>query len=124
MKLRSLPTAYLLINGGKASATQKITKTRPLDPSNTAYIKNTCIAGEQLGFKAIYLEAGSGAKNKVPGRLVKSIRREISIPLIVGGGIDSKKKAERLIDAGADMIVVGNALEKNIHLIKQISKAF
>jgi putative glycerol-1-phosphate prenyltransferase len=124
MKLRSLPTAYLLINGGKASTTQKITKTRPLDPNKTAHIKNTCIAGEQLGFKAIYLEAGSGAKNKVPGKLVKSIRREVSIPLIVGGGIDSKKKAEKLIDAGANMIVVGNALEKNIHLIKQISKAF
>jgi putative glycerol-1-phosphate prenyltransferase len=87
-------------------------------------IKNTSIAGEQLGFKAIYLEAGSGAKNNVSAGLVKKVKESVSIPVIVGGGIDSESKARNLIKAGANMIVVGNALEKNIHLIEEIAKAF
>jgi phosphoglycerol geranylgeranyltransferase len=124
MKLKYLSTAYLLIDGGKESATQKITKTKPLNPKNIEYIKNTSIAGEQLGFKAIYLEAGSGAKNNISGKTIKTIKQNVSIPVIVGGGIDSKQKAEKLIKAGADMIVVGNALEKNMNLITEISKAF
>ncbi len=123
-KLNYLSTAYLLIDGGKESSTQKITKTKPLDPKNITYIKNTSIAGEQLGFKAIYLEAGSGAKNNVSAKIVKQIKQNVSIPVIVGGGIDSSEKAKKLIKAGANMIVVGNALEKNIEQIKEISKAF
>ncbi len=124
LKLNYLSTAYLLIDGGKESATQKITKTKPLDPANVEYIKNTSIAGEQLGFKAIYLEAGSGAKNNVSERIVKQIKQNVSVPVIVGGGINTRAKAEKLIKAGANMIVVGNALEKNINLINDISKAF
>ncbi len=124
MKLKYLPTAYLLIGGGKVSTTQKITKTKPLNPTNISHIKNTCIAGEQLGFKAIYLEAGSGAKQSVSVKIIKEIKQNVSIPVIVGGGIDSKEKVEKLIKAGANMIVVGNALEKNINLIGEISKAF
>lgn len=124
LKLQHIPTAYLLINGGKASTTQKITKTIPLNPKNSERIKNTSIAGEQLGFKAIYLEAGSGAKNNVPATLVKKIKQTVSIPLIIGGGIDSKAKAQQVIKAGANMVVVGNALEKNIYLIEKIGAAF
>jgi phosphoglycerol geranylgeranyltransferase len=124
MKLSYLPTAYLLIQGGKASATQKVTNTVPIDPSDITRIKNTSIAGEQLGFKAIYLEAGSGAKSNVPAALVKKIKQSVSIPLIVGGGIDSAKKARALIKAGADMIVIGNALETDMRLINEISTAF
>jgi phosphoglycerol geranylgeranyltransferase len=124
LKLEYLSTAYLLIDGGKASTTQKITGTKPLDASNIAYIKNTSIAGEQLGFKSIYLEAGSGAKNNISAKIVKQIKQSVSVPVIVGGGIDTKEKAFALIKAGANMIVVGNALEKNIKLITQISKAF
>lgn len=124
LKLPHLPTAYLLIGGGRASSTQKITKTKPLDPKNTAYIKNTSIAGEQLGFKAIYLEAGSGAKQNIPASLVKTIQQNVSIPVIVGGGIDSAAKARQLINAGASMIVVGNALEKTPNLLYDIAKAF
>ena len=124
MKLSSLPTAYLLIGGGKVSTTQKVTNTKPLDPKDPSKIIITSLAGEQLGFKAIYLEAGSGAKENVPAALVKKIKQTVTIPVITGGGIDSGKKAKELIKAGANMIVVGNALEKNIHLIKEIGKEF
>ncbi|MBA3663459.1 MAG: phosphoglycerol geranylgeranyltransferase [Bacteroidetes bacterium] len=124
MNLSFLPTAYLLIGGGAVSTTQKVTKTLPLDPADASKIIITSLAGEQLGFKAIYLEAGSGATNNVAPALVKKIKQTVSIPVIVGGGIDSSRKATALINAGANMIVVGNALEKNIHLIKEIGTAF
>ncbi|MCE3228406.1 MAG: Geranylgeranylglyceryl phosphate synthase [Bacteroidetes bacterium] len=122
LKLSHLPTAYLLLEGGNTSTTQKITGTTPL--SSQSKIIFTSLAGEQLGFKAIYLEAGSGAKKTISAGLIKKIKKTISIPLIVGGGIDSEKKATELISAGANMIVVGNALEKNSALIHEISKAF
>ncbi len=124
MKLDYLSTAYLLIDGGKTSVTQLVTNTVPLDPAKTNYIVNTAIAAEQLGFKAIYLEAGSGAKNKIAPALIKKIKKEVSIPLIVGGGIDSSRKVNAAIKGGANMIVVGNALEKNVYLLTELSSCF
>jgi phosphoglycerol geranylgeranyltransferase len=124
MKLPHLSTAYILIGGGKRSATEKITGTRPLDPSRPAYIVNTAIAAGQLGFRAIYLEAGSGAADSVKPALIKKVRDSVDIPLIIGGGIDSAARANSAIRAGADMVVVGNALEKNVYLLNQISACF
>ena len=77
-----------------------------------------------MGFKAIYLEAGSGANKTVPKNWIKRIKRDITIPIIVGGGIDSAAKAQQFIDAGANLIVVGNALEKNPQLLIEISSIF
>lgn len=124
LKLNYLSTAYLLINGGRASTTQKVTKTEPLNPANKTYIVNTAIAAQQLGFKAIYLEAGSGAKNSISPGLLQSIKKEVSLPIIVGGGIDSAEKMKKVINAGANMVVVGNALEKNVYLLSEISSCF
>ena len=123
-KLSSLPVAYILLSGGKVSTTQKVSRTKPIDIKNNVLIKNTCIAGELLGFKAIYLEAGSGAKNAIPMQVIKAVKKEIQIPLIVGGGIDSYRKANNAIMAGANLVVVGNALERNKDLITEIGKAF
>ncbi|MEI8136287.1 MAG: phosphoglycerol geranylgeranyltransferase [Bacteroidota bacterium] len=124
MKLAYLPTAYLLIDGGATSTTQKVTGTLPLNSQAKELIKNTALAAEQLGFKALYLEAGSGAKNSVAASLIKSIKKEIAIPVFVGGGLDSVKKVKQVINAGANMIVIGNALEKNVFLLTEISKCF
>lgn len=124
MKLSYLSTAYLLIDGGRTSVTQEVTNTKPLDPANSQYIVNTAVAAEQLGFKAIYLEAGSGAKTSIAASLIKKIKKEITIPLIVGGGINSVEKIKGATKAGANMIVVGNALEKNVHLLTEISYCF
>ena len=85
---------------------------------------NTATAAEQLGFKAIYLEAGSGAKTSVPSALVKSVKKQVTIPVIIGGGIDSRAKALAAIKTGANMIVIGNALEKNVYLLRDISACF
>lgn len=124
LKLQHLPTAYILVDGGKKSTTQKVTKTIPLKPADKNKIIFTSLAGEQLGFKAIYLEAGSGAKNNIPLTIIKQIRKTVSVPLIVGGGVDSAKKARDIINAGANLVVVGNALEKKYKLIKEIGQEF
>lgn len=124
MGIPYLSTAYLLIDGGATSTTQKVTKTTPLSLKNIDYIVNTAIAAEQLGFKAIYLEAGSGAKTSVPVALIKRIKAQVAVPVIVGGGINSVVKTKTLLSSGADMLVVGNALEKNVYLLTELSECF
>jgi phosphoglycerol geranylgeranyltransferase len=124
MKLPLLSTAYLLIDGGHRSATQEVTGTIPLDPEKSDYIISTALAAEQLGFGAIYLEAGSGAKQQIHAGLIRKIKKNTVLPLIVGGGIDTREKAQRAIDAGADMIVIGNALENNVYLLAKIGTLF
>ena len=120
MQLPHLPTAYILINGGIISQTQKVTNTQPLNPKNQTLIINTCIAAQQLGFKAIYLEAGSGANNSISPSLIKKIKQQVLIPIIVGGGITNTKTTKQLLNSGANMLVVGNVLEKNVYLLTEI----
>lgn len=113
-----IPTAYILVDGGKPSTTQKITKTTPL--RHRKDIINTVIAGELLGKKLVYLEAGSGAKKALNGRLVQAVKQQTSLPLVIGGGIDSLEKAAALIAARPDYIVVGNALEKKPDFLTEL----
>ncbi len=121
-KLITIPTGYILINGDRKSTTQKVTRTKPL--YNKKEIVSTAIAGEILGKQLIYLESGSGAKQTLNTSIIKEVKKNISIPLIVGGGIDSFKKAEKIVKSNPDYIVVGNALEKNIMLLDEIKKLF
>ena len=123
-KLECIPTAYILIGGNKKSTTQRVTKTKPLNEKNISLIVNTAIAGELLGFKTIYLEAGSGAKTNINSKIIKQVKKNINIPLLIGGGIDTPQKAAQAIKSGADIVVVGNALEKDIYLIKKLSSLF
>ena len=121
--LEIIPTGYILIGGGKKISTQIVTRTSPIKNSDKNLAASTAIAGELLGMKMIYLEAGSGAKAPLASSLVKEVCKNISCPVIAGGGIDSPEKAIALCKAGADMIVVGNAIEKNTILVNTISKA-
>lgn len=123
-KIKTMPVGYILINGSKTSTTQKVTHTKAISATDIKLISDTAIAGELLGLKAIYLEAGSGAKTQVNTRIIKAVKSVISIPLFVGGGIDSLVKAKQAVNAGADFVVVGNALEKNLYLLSEIEKAF
>lgn len=122
--LKALPTGYILVDGDRTSTTQKITGTGTLKSSDILSITSTALAGEQLGMQAIYLEAGSGAKKSVPASVIKAVKKNTSLTLFVGGGIDSGKKALEALKAGADCVVVGNALEKNLNLLPEIEKAF
>jgi geranylgeranylglyceryl phosphate synthase family protein len=122
--LETLSVGYILIDGNKISTTQKVTGTKALSLSKTKLILDTAIAGELLGLKAIYLEAGSGAKTQVNTKLIAAVKNNIHVPLFVGGGIDSELKARAAIKAGANFVVIGNALEKNLYLLSEIEKAF
>ena len=96
----------------------------PMNPKKIKEIVHTAMAAEYLGYKLIYLEAGSGAKTEIPIRIVTEVKKKVTLPVIVGGGIDSKNKVKRAIQSGANMIVIGNALEKNVYLLAEISSCF
>lgn len=114
-----ISTGYMLISCGKKTTVEYISQTEgiPSDKSDVAVA--TAIAGEMLGLKLIYLEAGSGADYHVPVHLISAVRENISVPLIVGGGITTEKEVEDVFRAGADMIVLGNGCEENPDLLRQ-----
>jgi phosphoglycerol geranylgeranyltransferase len=119
--LELLPTGYMLIESGKQTAALYMSNTAPIPSDKEDIAMCTAMAGEMLGLKLIYMDAGSGAKNCVPETMIKKVSKAITIPLIVGGGINTPEKALKACSAGADIIVVGNALEKNKSLLKKIA---
>jgi putative glycerol-1-phosphate prenyltransferase len=121
--LEVIPTGYMLVDGQQVSSTQYITATPPIPREDAGIAVSTALAGEMLGLKMIYLEAGSGAKNPVSARMIERVKEKISIPLIAGGGIRTARKAAELCRAGADMVVVGNAIEKDALLIRKLACA-
>ena len=123
MKLPHVPTAYLLIGSGKSS-TRSVTGTRPISPGSFTEIRNTAMAAEQLGFRIIYLEGGSGASKPVDPAIIRLLKKNVSLPLIVGGGLNTPKKVAEAVKAGAGMVVVGNALEADGTLLPKLSSAF
>ncbi len=120
--LEIIPTGYVLIDGGVQTSVQYMSNTMPIPSSKIDIAVATALAGEQLGMKMIYLEGGSGAKNPVPIEMIKAVRSEITIPLIVGGGLKTPEQVNAAWDAGADMVVVGNALEKDIEKLSGLTK--
>lgn len=122
-KLEIIPTGYLLIESGKATSASYISNTAPIPHDKADIAMCTALAGEMLGLKLIYLDAGSGALTPVSRRMIKEVSDQLQVPLIVGGGIRTAEAAINACEAGADMIVVGNAIEKDPELIETISKA-
>jgi len=116
--VESIPTAYLLIDGGCESAVQTVSKTQPIESTDIDTAVSTALAGEMLGMKMVYLEAGSGALNPVPLEMIRCVKAKISVPLIVGGGIKTPSKMSEIFAAGADIVVVGNVFEKDQTLLK------
>lgn len=118
------PLGYLLIDGGRESATQQVTGTHPMNPQHLQLIADTALACQYMGCKAVYLEAGSGASHTVHARIIRKVKHLLEVPLIAGGGVDSAKKAQALVNAGADLVVVGNALEKDVTLLESLNPIF
>lgn len=111
--LEVIPTAYLLIESGAETAVERVSKTKPMNRNDIQYVCQTAKAGELMGNKLVYLEAGSGAKNSVPLEMITAVSNAIHIPLIVGGGITTRESIENAFHAGADMVVIGTAFENN-----------
>jgi len=120
--LEIIPTGYILIDGKKETATQKVSNTKPISQENTTLILDTSLAGEFSGKKLIYLEAGSGATEVVSDIIIKQVSKIISVPLIIGGGIRSKKQLEKAFTAGADLVVIGTAFENDESFFMDLKK--
>ena len=121
-KLEILPTGYMLIEGGRITSASYMSNTVPIPHDKNDIAVSTAIAGEMLGLKMIYMDAGSGAKKTISNEMIQEVTENINIPLIIGGGIKTEKEAKEKFEAGADIIVVGNVLEENLSLNNSISK--
>ncbi len=123
MGVESISTGYMLIESGKITAAQYMSNTMPIPKSKTDIAVATAVAGEMLGLKLIYMDAGSGADEPIISEMISKVKSAIDVPLIIGGGIRDAKTAKRIVDAGADIIVIGNAAEKTPEIIFEIKKA-
>ncbi|ESU23120.1 geranylgeranylglyceryl phosphate synthase [Flavobacterium enshiense DK69] len=112
-KLEVISTGYILIESGTQTAVERVSKTNPLDREDPDYAVQTALAGEFIGNKLVYLEAGSGAKNAVPLEMIRKVSDNIQVPVIVGGGIRTKKAIDDAYDSGADLVVIGTAFEND-----------
>jgi len=121
--LEILPTGYMLINGGKPTTVSYISNTTPIPAEKEDIALCTAVAGEMLGLKLIFMDAGSGALTPVSTNMIEAVSSATQIPLIVGGGIRTPEKALANVQAGADVIVVGNAIEKDPILVKEMAAA-
>ena len=120
--LEVIPTGYILIESGNTTAVEHVSRTKPMFREPIQKIVDTAKAGEFLGMKLIYLEAGSGAKEPVSETIIKLVKQELQIPLIVGGGIRTKKQLENAYRSGADLIVIGTAFEENDSFFEEIKR--
>lgn len=120
--LEVIPTGYILIENGKPTAVEKVTQTKPLSRDNTKHIIDTAKAGELLGMQLLYLEAGSGAIESVPNEIISFVKKDSTIPLIVGGGIRSLEQLEMAYKHGADLVVIGTAFEEDESFFNELKK--
>ncbi|MDY0101701.1 MAG: geranylgeranylglyceryl/heptaprenylglyceryl phosphate synthase [Lentimicrobium sp.] len=119
--LQVLPTGYMLIESGKPTAVSYMSNSDPIPADKDDIAMCTAMAGEMLGLKLIFMDAGSGAVNPVSETMISHVKQSIEIPLIVGGGIRTPEQASRTAASGADVLVIGNAIEKNPSLIGEIA---
>lgn len=110
--LEVIGTGYMLVDGGRSTTASYISQTAPIPRDKPEIAATTALAGEMLGHSLIYLDAGSGAERPVPPEMIRRVRQAVEVPLIVGGGIRSAEQFRAAAEAGADMVVVGTAVEE------------
>lgn len=120
-KLEVIPTGYMLVNSGNHTSVSYMSNTIPIPSNKPTIAACTAMAGEMLGLKIIYIDAGSGSDKPVPQKVISAVRRSVDIPIIVGGGINSVLKAQNALESGADLLVIGNGIEDNHELLIQVS---
>ncbi len=121
--LEIMSTGYMVIDGGAPTTVSYMSGSLPIPANKNDIAMCTAMAGEMLGKKLIYMDAGSGAKQAIPESMIAAVAKSVTIPIIVGGGIVEPEKAYLNCKAGADIIVIGNAIEKNPALIAEMSSA-
>jgi phosphoglycerol geranylgeranyltransferase len=123
--IEPIPTGYILIDTGTATSVARHSNTTPLPESDVVAICDHALCAEYMGQSLVYLEAGSGASDPIAASVIKSVRGMISIPLIVGGGIKTQDACMSAVDAGADFVVVGTALEndESVELLRELCSA-
>ena len=120
-KIENIPTGYMLIESGKITSAQYMSNSIPIPHNKTDIAVATAVAGELLGLQTIYMDAGSGADSTISEKMISAVKSEIDIPLIIGGGIRNVETALKIANAGADIVVVGNAAEENPDIIISIA---
>lgn len=118
--LKVIPVGYMLIESGRMTSVEYISNTKPIPSNKSEIAVCTAVAGELLGMQSIYLEAGSGADHPVPAEMIAAVKKNISIPLIVGGGIRTVEALKNAYASGADVVVVGNILEEKPELYHEL----
>lgn len=112
-QIKTIATGYVLVDSGKPTSVSYISQTMPIPIDKPDIVIATALAGQYLGMQCIYLEGGSGALNTVDTKLVHSLRKTLSIPVLTGGGINTPEKMKEFYDAGANVVVIGTAFEHN-----------
>lgn len=117
-----ISTSYLLVGDDTQTTAAYMSQTQPIPASKAKIVVSTALAGELIGHHLTYLDAGSGAQKPVSAEVIAQVKSHVSLPLIVGGGIDSSLKAFDALQAGADAIVIGNALERDPSFLDQVAE--
>ena len=121
--LETISTGYILIDGGQQTAVSFISNTTPIPNDKAEIAWAHALAAQYLGMKLIYLEAGSGAKKPVPDQIIHSVKKQVTVPIIVGGGIRSPEVARKKVAAGAQFVVTGNVIEQDPSLMAAFADA-
>ena len=120
--LEVIPVGYMLVNSGPATAASYLSNTTPIPSDKVSIAVSTAIAGEMLGLRSIYMDAGSGAESPIPVKVITAVKKNINVPLIVGGGMNTVHLAIQALQAGADMLILGNGIEENPNLLIEVSE--
>ena len=123
LRQKIVSTGYILISCGMRTSVEYISQTEAIPSNKPEIVVATAMAGEMLGLSMIYLEAGSGASSHIPSDIIQAVRKNISVPLAVGGGIRNEKEVEAIFHAGADLIILGNGCENNPELLAEACSA-
>jgi len=121
--IEAISTGYILVDGGCSTSVQYISQTQPIPATKSDIAVATALAGQYMGMKMIYMDAGSGAQNPISKSMVSAVKAQIDIPLMIGGGLRTVETIKQACKAGADIIVVGNALEQDLALLTDFYNA-
>jgi len=120
-ELEAIPVTYLLIESGNQTSAERVSNTKPLPRNDTEQIVSHALAGMYFGMKMCYMDAGSGAKQSISEDVIKAVKKETALPLIIGGGIRTPDEARKKVEAGADFIVTGSIIEKEPELLQRFA---